>query len=539
MVEAKKFVIAIAVITVLTLLIDLQPAKVFTTASTLLAEGNFIALAIYCTTFVFTLIGIYVLALQKNWQWRRAFFIFYFSAVWVNWSFRLQSTAGYTYTDAILSVAEKGSFAKAMATYWPSLLTAFVITVVLFVCGHFFYRRIPKYLSKRSLFWLLPAFVTSFYSIHFSGGELQPYSSVFAIPAQLVSVQYSYPKKEKRLPAPEPLLPKRAKHIVLIVDESIHPGQLGLYKNEATTTPYLVKNKHTLQVLPPATAYTNYSAGSNISLISAARAEQLPDNEQKLLKQPGLFSYAKAAGYSTVLIDAQQQYMKGIEFPLLQNYFALADASLIDSVYFSPVERALADSVAAERIIQLLQSDTPSFIYLIKSGAHWPYQTSYPPYAARYLAEENSWLNSTADSALAMNSYYNAIHWSVDRFWKQLLEAELGDSFILYTSDHGQRLPAYAFARTHASLYKADPREGQVPLWFYDTEGIAPPVSQHNFHHENIPATLLMLMGYRKQQLAHLAASIFEQSDTTSRYFLSGDVWGKGTHKMNNSLLQQ
>src|SRR5262249_1429359 len=102
-----------------------------------------------------------------------------------------------------------------------------------------------------------------------------------------------------------------------------------------------------------------------------------------------------------------------------------------------------------------------------------------------------------------LGHYPNAIVWSVDEFFRKLLPAiKASNTFIVYTSDHGQNLlPARS---THCGTTPAVPAgEEEVPLFAITSmpefaerleEGAARGYGR--FSHFEIFPTLLLAMGY-------------------------------------------
>ena len=99
--------------------------------------------------------------------------------------------------------------------------------------------------------------------------------------------------------------------------------------------------------------------------------------------------------------------------------------------------------------------------------------------------------------------YPNAIAWSVDEFFRNLLPAvDLSKTLIIYTSDHGQSLLPGQF--THCSTPpKVAPGEAYVPLFAITSvpeferrleKGAA--IGFGRFSHFEVFPTLLLAMGY-------------------------------------------
>jgi arylsulfatase A-like enzyme len=140
---------------------------------------------------------------------------------------------------------------------------------------------------------------------------------------------------------------------------------------------------------------------------------------------------------------------------------------------------------------------------------------------------------SAADTSQArINSYRNAISWSVDGFFKNLFaEIDLSKTALIYTSDHGQVFNPAGF--THCSVEDPDPREAVVPLFIATGD----PALSTRFaeaatrrgagqSHFSIAPTILELFGYDLASLDRpFAPSLLDEGKPTD-FFTSGDIFG-------------
>jgi glucan phosphoethanolaminetransferase (alkaline phosphatase superfamily) len=103
-----------------------------------------------------------------------------------------------------------------------------------------------------------------------------------------------------------------------------------------------------------------------------------------------------------------------------------------------------------------------------------------------------------------INSYKNAIHWSVDTFFKRLDEqADLSDTLVIYTSDHGQNLLDDGVPVTHCRADNPISEEAWVPLLVFSKDrGLASDLRKAARLNQNrasafqIFPTILRVMGY-------------------------------------------
>jgi glucan phosphoethanolaminetransferase (alkaline phosphatase superfamily) len=330
---------------------------------------------------------------------------------------------------------------------------------------------------------------------------------------------------------------RKAAHIFVVVDESITGTALSVNGFPAATSPFLQAHAKEFINFGIATSFTNYSAGSNLAMLSGMLPGELPDAKYVSFSKPSIFQYARQAGYQTYLLDAQAGSNK------LQNYTTPHDLSFIDSVFRPGVTCPSVtlydrDSVLAEAIAAIAKTEAPTFAYINKVGAHWPYESNFSPGALRnhftapgYSHEKN------------VVPYFKSLYWNVDRFWKLLFEKlqHERDVLILYTADHGENYASESFRMKHASIYKAPVVEGLVPLLVYDRAQLFPKgfvLQRDRYSHQYIFPTLLYAMGYKSDFIhGRYGRSLLEPPYPQPRWFLTGDLFGRG--KANRILVDK
>ncbi|HEX2829586.1 MAG TPA: sulfatase-like hydrolase/transferase [Burkholderiales bacterium] len=310
-----------------------------------------------------------------------------------------------------------------------------------------------------------------------AGMVLQPPSSV----AESNLYAFGIPALYARAPDPRPLdaRPVRAspfRKIVVIVDESV------------TREAYERLVARRTQGLPvadfgEAASTTNCSAPSNALLRWGVRREEAAHADYDPRTNPMIWAYARAAGFATVLIDGQSTGGK-------QNYLNPKELELIEE--FVPAERdAQTDIAIADILNKRLKSPRPAFIYVVKKGAHFPYEMNYPPDAVRANASR-------------AEKYAAAVSHTTGKFFERLSRGLPFDRILLvYTSDHGQDLTKRA---THCN---GDPaaEEYSVPLLAItgDRKGAGFRSSETLFDHAshlNIFPTVLISLGYDEHWVA-------------------------------------
>jgi hypothetical protein len=310
-----------------------------------------------------------------------------------------------------------------------------------------------------------------------AGVALQPPSSVaesnlfvFGIPALYARAP------DPRAPDARPTRVSEFRKIVVIVDESV--TREAFERLVAPRTQGLP-----IADFGEAASTTNCSAPSNALLRWGVRREEAARPDYDPRTNPMIWAYAHAAGFSTVLIDGQSTGGK-------QNYLSPKELSLIDE--FVPAEaKAETDTAIADMLNERLKSPEPAFIFVVKKGAHFPYEMNYPVHAVR-------------KGASRAEKYAAAVSYTTGRFFERMSRGLPFDRILMvYTSDHGQDLGKRA---THCN---ADPvaEEYSVPLLAItgDREAAGFRSSETLFDHAshlNIFPTVLVSLGYDEQWVA-------------------------------------
>ena len=324
----------------------------------------------------------------------------------------------------------------------------------------------------------------------------------------------------------KPERPAAARHLFVVVDESVRPDYLN-FEQGNIDTPYMAAHPDRFIDFGRAASGNNCSHYSNAMLRLGAGVN---DVITTVRTSPNIWKYAKRAGFRTVYIDATASHNKNSGS--LHNFMTAKErAEDIDEyILLDGIPPADLDMVLADRLIEMSRRETPHFIISNKTGAHFPYDNSYPE-TERVFRPTMS--DAPADElAGRINSYKNALRWATDGFFKKMLpQMDLANTLILYTSDHGQNfMPG---RQTHCSTKDADPREGLVPLMAITDDGPlasrfekAARLNHDRASHFTIFPTLLTVMGYDTSALGPAyGASLFEKIEAPQR-FTAGDVFG-------------
>jgi glucan phosphoethanolaminetransferase (alkaline phosphatase superfamily) len=319
------------------------------------------------------------------------------------------------------------------------------------------------------------------------------------------------------------------KHIILIIDESVSGDFIDLNVDRGTT-PYLLSQKSSIINFGLGISASNCSDASNAVMRLGANPETLGKTGHNIFTNPSVWKYAAAAGYKTHYLEAQDI----IRYKT--NFVTENEIGLIDQVWAVPQDISIPDrDLYLIRLLKAtLASKEPQFILINKRGSHFPYSSSYPRQETVF-SPAMSRLDAIAGREQLVNSYKNAIRWSVDHFFKTLFtEIDLTDSVLIYTSDHGQNLlddgrPVTHCRRTYQSLFEA-----VIPLLVWtDNENLknrfalSAGVNYNRTSHFQIFPTVLMLLGYDPEQVRkRYFISLFDRVETPLG-FTTGSITGR------------
>jgi glucan phosphoethanolaminetransferase (alkaline phosphatase superfamily) len=323
-----------------------------------------------------------------------------------------------------------------------------------------------------------------------------------------------------------------ARHIVLLIDESIRPDYIN-HRPGNRGTPFLGARRNLYVNFGKASSGNNCSHYANAILRLGAGANNVT---KTVNTSPSIWQYAKRAGFRTVYIDAAASHIKNAG--KLQNFMTQREYREIDEVVtIDDVPAPELDFKLAQRMAEILARPEPHFIYANKNGAHFPYDDSYPASQKQFRPAMNDG-NQGTELERKVNSYRNAIRWSVDKFFNVFLSAvDLKQVAVIYTSDHGQNLVPGKI--THCSTTLPNPREGLVPLMIFTQDSALKARfvtgAELNFNRANhfaIFPTLLDMFGYQHSILSKDYGSNLFAKIKAKPAFTAGDIFGLFSNKI-------
>jgi len=227
------------------------------------------------------------------------------------------------------------------------------------------------------------------------------------------------------------------------------------------TTPFLSKNRASLINLGIASAGSTCSHHAGMIMNSYIR-EDLVADKQAIESADTIFYYAKKAGYKTILLDffnnptrdgIRKSDLRYIDEILsITNLYPDRKEYEQDFLILKELKKALERSV-----------DENLFVYVIKRGAHFPYELDYPMDEKVFQPTLDGAAWKREDREKLLNSYYNILKYSVDKFWETIFALDFKETVFVYNSDHGQNLLENTDLKfTHCGSAK---EMALVPLW--------------------------------------------------------------------------
>lgn len=235
-----------------------------------------------------------------------------------------------------------------------------------------------------------------------------------------------------KVPAAPPAASSEAlPNIVLIIGESLAASHLTLYGYERNTTPRLqaLHDRGEIVVLRDAVVMGPHTRTSVPYIMTGLAG---PDPGGRVFGSPNVMEYAKARGYHTAFVSAQEESWGDLDAILREG----AD-SFRTGIHFAPqvdVLKGCDDLIVLERgVLPALRTlPEPFFLVVHMDGSHVPYGHHSPP-SHKVFPE---------DGVNSMAAYDNTIR-VTDEYVARVLEAlrqRDPHGWMFFTSDHGQAL---------------------------------------------------------------------------------------------------
>ena len=260
------------------------------------------------------------------------------------------------------------------------------------------------------------------------------------------------------------------KNIIWIIDESVAGKFLSINGYPENTTPFLSSYDSGTNMFNFGTvnSVATSSALSNVLLRVGLQPKHASSFVEMYYTLPTIYHYAKHAGYRTTLFDMQMSN------GTLQNGLNTKDMENVDN-YITADRRmsvSIRDMNMLDDLHNILQLGEKNFIVIVKWGAHWPYQQSYPKSQEFFTPVLDTMFANiiSGNRDRRINTYQNAIRYSADYFLERLIGiVDLETSRVIYTSDHGQNLASDS-KRTHAGHVNVANSVVEVPLVIFQND---------------------------------------------------------------------
>ncbi len=281
------------------------------------------------------------------------------------------------------------------------------------------------------LLYLLTTF--SWYGVsNFQNSVLAYYSTLL----QMSRIQVLEFKYEKPPIAPSQLPIDELPNIVYIIGESLTLSQMGIYGYERDTTPKLAQ----LEADEKLIKYNNaLSIGTHTRLSVPYMLVGIEgiDPQGKIYQTPSVFNYAKARGYTTAFISAQDTRWGHIKDLFVDNdvdYFWHGVTMYKNaSVHKGANDMQVLNEITLPYIDKVSKKKPPFFLVLQMDGSHYPYATHSTYEHKKFLPEgpPNS-INAYDNTVVKTDDYLAVV---INKMRKQY-----PDSWVFYSTDHGQGL---------------------------------------------------------------------------------------------------
>lgn len=462
-------------------------------------KGRYWEIVAFGSTWLLCLWALICIGSIRNFWIKLSFLLLIFISVLL--SDLSQVMIGSQFNDDTLDLFWNARFSSDafFETYWlqfiKAVLKAALLPSILLFCS-FKLKIRQSFICICPLLAILSCFII-FQQMGGVGYRVMP-TQFSSIAALLGWLAYPDPVVEKAEVQIELIKAPEIQHLLLIVDESVRGDYLDLNGAQGVT-PFLKSIEDRIVNFGIAVSGNNCTATSNAILRMGFNPSMPAENSDNIKAHPTVWKYAKKAGYKTIFVDNQR--ING----QLQNYMDEAEVKLIDQIhqYSLQTARKNRDLASINLITEYQQSKEKTFIYMNKAGAHFHYEKSYPDdwhIFKPHLLNFEPALNREK----MINSYKNAVLWSVDHFFEKLLsQLDLKNTLVLYTSDHGQNLLDDGSPITHCQAENPHQNEAIVPL-FVVTENQelllkfkqAAALNYNQASHFQIFPTLLEIFGF-------------------------------------------
>jgi glucan phosphoethanolaminetransferase (alkaline phosphatase superfamily) len=440
---------------------------------------------------------------------------------------------GFSLDEYALSMNELGNY-KYLQAYLDTILKSMLLASMVVALFYLIRKKLCKKRFSNQYLGVVLLFVGIIYAACYKVDtyKLSTYPASIKVPA--IALDYTIKSKpliKRQLNEQiKPSKKEQFQNIVWIIDESVVGSFLSLNGYDKKTTPYLDELNQKSQKIfnfGVANSISNCSAESNLFLRIGLNPKKEFNVEEEMYTLPTIFQYAKRAGYTTWFMDSQTRENH------LQNYLTLYDKESMDhfKTLGPNVKRIDRDKKFLDEMITIINSKnkTKNFIVLVKYGAHFPYLLTYDHnYSPFQPVMDVSYGGMDMEhKEQQMNTYLNALYYNTDLYLKELVtKANLKNSIIFYTSDHGQNiLESPNLTRPHCNSERVVKHEVSVPLMVFQEHAKELFEKDRKLFYSQIQLfpTTLALFGYSNKRVERYGKTLFDgyKSSEEREYILS------------------
>ena len=304
--------------------------------------------------------------------------------------------------------------------------------VLISIAGYFLRKFRPqhKWLILPNLIFFAALFVfllLHWYSVNFFQQSSVAFYESFAEEIILNQQKATHPHRVKLKPIDQTM---QKPDLVFVVGESQVLSHMSLYGYSRKTTPHL-DSLYAAHKIIPFTKAVSIGNKTRLSVPYMLAGLQGPDPHGVFYQYPSIFDYAKAAGYKTLFISAQDLHWGRLDQLFDDGSIDL----LLDGNHFSShvdVHKGVDDLVLLPKIFDYLQQYGSPFLLVVQmDGSHYPYNVHSPDSLKKFLPEESPNCTNAFDNTLLVTDIY------LNRFY-HFLNQHFPGSFLFFTPDHGQ-----------------------------------------------------------------------------------------------------
>jgi lipid A ethanolaminephosphotransferase len=499
---------------------------------------------LYLLVYICSIFSILIL-LDINARWKKMciWFVF-FILLFIDYTYRTIEGSSFGFSEINIALQEIGFASDALSTYMSSIFIGLIKSLCICILLYFIVFYVKKigivkanrlrysfiHLSFVFMMFPLVGFITYKTECRFSDFPL-----LYRVPATVyycLNNQVYIGERDSLINISKH--DRLTSNILYIVDESVRSSAISLNNTRnSKLTPYLGSIKNGLIDFGECCSAANNSASTNLILRTGLKISEIPDEKGHLYRNTNIFQYAKNAGYRTVYIDAQckngdfNNGMREIDLNYIDKFIQLNENNLTDR-----------DSLLIDSITSVYANSSNCFIYFNKSGSHFPYEKRYPikKRVFKPVMQAGESLSSASKES-ALNSYRNAVRWTVDDFFRHLLpKLDMHKTSIVYTSDHGQNIKDFKKTKTHSTHKKPPKIQASVPLLLMGE--ICPKLDcsfdSNTSSHYQLFASLLIMMGYDDIEVKNKYSIPIWEKYSEKRKFVSGSVIFKTDTNIND-----